>query len=64
MDISADYMNEPVRYPAFYVVDLEAEAATVTNSYRNMVINRVDGSCLRLAVFEGEYRSLALSPTI
>ncbi len=28
MDISADaYMNEPVRYPALHVVDLEAEGA-------------------------------------
>ncbi len=57
MDIFADaYMNEPVRYPALHVVDLEAEGAKVTDSYRNMVINRVNGSCLRLAVFDGEYR--------
>ena len=57
MDISADaYMKEPVRYPALHVVDLEAEGAKVTDSYRNMVINRVNGSCLRLAVFAGEYR--------
>lgn len=57
MDISADaYMNEPVRYPALHVVDLEAEGAKVTDPYRNMVINRVNGSCLRLAVFDGEYR--------
>lgn len=57
MDISADaYMNEPVRYPALHVVDLEAEGAKVTDSYRNMVINQVNNSCLRLAVFDGEYR--------
>lgn len=57
MDISADaYMNEPVRYPALHVVDLKEEGARVADSYRNMVINRVNGSCLRLAVFEGEYR--------
>ena len=57
MDISPDaYMNEPVRYPALHVVDLQAEGKSVTDSYRNMVISRVNGSCLRLAVFEGEYR--------
>lgn len=57
MNISADaYMNEPVRYPAFHIVDLKEEGAQVTDSYRNMVINRVNGSCLRLAVFEGDYR--------
>ena len=57
MDISADdYRNEPVRYPALHIVDLEVEGAKVTDSYRNMVINRVNGSCLRLAVFDGEYR--------
>lgn len=57
MNISADaYMNEPVRYPALHVVDLRGEGAKVTAPYRNMVINRVNGSCLRLAVFEGDYR--------
>jgi len=57
MDISADaYMKEPVRYPALHVVDLEAEGAKVTDAYRNMVISRVNGSCLRLAVFDGDYR--------
>jgi mannose-6-phosphate isomerase-like protein (cupin superfamily) len=57
MNISAaDYTNEPVRYPALRVVDLKEEGAKVTDRYRNMVINRVNGSCLRLAVFEGEYR--------
>jgi mannose-6-phosphate isomerase-like protein (cupin superfamily) len=38
------------------VVDLSAEGAAVTESYRNMVINRVNDSCLRLAVFEEAYR--------
>jgi mannose-6-phosphate isomerase-like protein (cupin superfamily) len=57
MNISGDaYMNEPVRYPALHVVDLEAEGASVTDSYRNMVINHVNGSCLRLAIFDGEFR--------
>src|SRR5262245_40211849 len=56
MDISADaYINEPVRYPALQVIDLKEEGAKFTDPYRNVVINRVNGSCLRLAVFDGEY---------
>jgi mannose-6-phosphate isomerase-like protein (cupin superfamily) len=56
MEISPEtYMNEPVRYPALHVVDLAAEGSSITESYHNVVINRVNGSCLRLAVFNGEY---------
>ena len=57
MDSSAEaYMNEPVKYPALHVTNLKEEGAQVTDTYRNMVINQVNRSCLRLAVFEGEYR--------
>jgi len=57
MQFTADsYTNEPVRYPALQVVDLFAEGAAVTERYRNMVINRVNDSCLRLAVFDETYR--------
>jgi mannose-6-phosphate isomerase-like protein (cupin superfamily) len=57
MDTTADsYANEPVRYPALHVVDLAAEGASVTERYRNMVINRVNDSCMRLAVFDEAYR--------
>jgi mannose-6-phosphate isomerase-like protein (cupin superfamily) len=57
MDISAEaYMNEPVQYPALHVINLKEEGAKVADPYRNMVINRVNSSCLRLAVFDGEYR--------
>jgi mannose-6-phosphate isomerase-like protein (cupin superfamily) len=56
MEVSADdYKNEPVKYPALHVTNLKEEGASVADSYRNQVINRVNGSCLRLAVFEGEY---------
>ena len=56
MDFTAEsYANEPVRYPALNVVDLAAEGAAVTEHYRNMVINRVNDSCLRLAVFDEVY---------
>lgn len=54
--IAQAYANEPVRYPALQVIDLEAVAAAVTERYRNMVINRVNDSCLRLAVFDEAYR--------
>ncbi|MGH8138450.1 MAG: cupin domain-containing protein [Steroidobacteraceae bacterium] len=49
------YTKEPVRYPALKVVDLAAEGAAVTEPYRNMVIHRVNDSCLRLAVFDEAY---------
>jgi mannose-6-phosphate isomerase-like protein (cupin superfamily) len=57
MDSTAErYAKEPVRYPALHVVDLAAEGAAVTEPYRNMVISRVNDSCLRLAVFDEVYR--------
>lgn len=57
MNISADdYTNEPVQYSALEIINLKEEGAKVAEPYRNMVINRVNGSCLRLAVFEGDYR--------
>jgi mannose-6-phosphate isomerase-like protein (cupin superfamily) len=57
MDAAAErYANEPVRYPPLHVVDLAAEGAAVIEPYRNMVISRVNDSCLRLAVFDEVYR--------
>jgi mannose-6-phosphate isomerase-like protein (cupin superfamily) len=57
MDFTAEkYASEPVRYPALNVVDLATEAAAVTERYRNMVINRVNDSCMRLSVFDEAYR--------
>jgi mannose-6-phosphate isomerase-like protein (cupin superfamily) len=56
MEISPDaYMNEPVRHPPLEIVDLATEGAAVTDSYSNVVINRVNSNCLRLAVFDGDY---------
>lgn len=51
-----EYSNEPVKYPALQVIDLEAEGRAVTDEYRNQVLNRVNDSCLRLSVFQGKYR--------
>lgn len=47
--------TEPILFPALSVVNLAAEGAASTISYRNVVVNRVNESCLRLATFEGEY---------
>jgi mannose-6-phosphate isomerase-like protein (cupin superfamily) len=54
--VAERYTNEPVRYSGLEVVDLAAEGAAVTEPYRNVVISRVNDSCLRLAVFEEAYR--------
>lgn len=53
---AAEYSNEPVKYPSLRVIDLPQEAQAVTEEYRNQVLNRVNDSCLRLAVFQGKYR--------
>lgn len=54
-DIADRYKNEEVRYAPLEVVDLAAEGKAVTEDYRNMVINQVNDSCLRLAVFNEQY---------
>ena len=54
--IAKAYSNEPVRYPALQVIDLAAEGAAITDSYRNIVLNQVNGSCLRLSVMNEAYR--------
>jgi len=57
MDVTPEtYANEPVKYPALHVIDVAAEGAAVMEPYRNMVLNQVNDSCLRLAVFNETYR--------
>ena len=51
-----EYSAQSARHPALSVVDIRAEQAAVTESYRNEVLVDVNDDCLRLAVFEGEYR--------
>ena len=51
-----DYANEPVQHEPLEVVNVMAEQRRVTDPYRNMVLGRMNTSCLRLAVFEGDYR--------
>jgi mannose-6-phosphate isomerase-like protein (cupin superfamily) len=53
---AAGYSNEPAKYPSLRVIDLPQEAEAVTEEYRNQVLNQVNDSCLRLAVFQGKYR--------
>ena len=50
------YASEPVRFAPLQVVNLAAEAAAVLEPYRNQVISRVNGCCLRLAVFNDVFR--------
>jgi len=47
------YINEPVRYPQLRVLDLASEARALTGTHHNIVLNRVNQHCLRLAVLEG-----------
>jgi hypothetical protein len=48
--------TEPVLFPQLAVTNLAAQGAASTAPYRNVVINRVNESCLRLSAFEGDYR--------
>jgi mannose-6-phosphate isomerase-like protein (cupin superfamily) len=57
MDSTAkSYASEPVRYPQLQVIDVVAEGAAITDSYKNIVLNQVNGSCLRLSVMTEDYR--------
>lgn len=53
---SDEYSAERARYPAMSVVDIRTEHAGVTDSYKNQVLLNINKECMRLAVFEGEYR--------
>jgi mannose-6-phosphate isomerase-like protein (cupin superfamily) len=51
-----DYAAQEARHPDAKVVDLRVIQQAVEEPYRNDVLSNVNGECLRLAVFEGEYR--------
>ena len=51
-----EYSSQTARHPALAVVDIRAEQAEVTETYRNQVLFDINADCMRLAVFEGEYR--------
>jgi quercetin dioxygenase-like cupin family protein len=52
----SEYSDEPIRFSSLEVIDLAAQANAVKEPYRNQVLSKVNESCLRLAVFAGEYR--------
>jgi mannose-6-phosphate isomerase-like protein (cupin superfamily) len=51
-----EYSAETAHYPPMTVVDIRSELADVTDAYRNQVLFDVNDECMRIAVFEGEYR--------
>jgi mannose-6-phosphate isomerase-like protein (cupin superfamily) len=53
---AGEYAAERARFPALEVVDLDRLQRAVTGPYRNQVLFDVNDECMRLAVFEGEYR--------
>jgi mannose-6-phosphate isomerase-like protein (cupin superfamily) len=53
---SKEYSSQKALYPAMRVVDIRAKGAGITDSYKNEVLFDINQDCLRLAVFEGEYR--------
>ena len=54
---SADqYAAQKARHRDLTIVDIQASQRTIDAPYRNEVLSNVNGECVRLAVFEGEYR--------
>src|ERR1041385_7922156 len=54
---SADeYSAQVARYADLTVVDIRSHQLAISEQYRNDVLSNVNGDCMRLAVFEGEYR--------
>lgn len=51
-----EYSAEKARYPHLSVIDIRARQQTASEPYRNEVLSDINEDCLRLAVFEGEYR--------
>jgi len=51
-----EYAAEEAQFPALTVVDIRAQQGAVSEAYRNQVLFNVNDDCMRLAVFEGEYR--------
>jgi mannose-6-phosphate isomerase-like protein (cupin superfamily) len=51
-----EYSSQKARHPAMTVVDIRSEQADVTDSYKNQVLFDINDDCMRLSVFEGEYR--------
>ncbi len=50
------YAAERARFAAMTVVDLQGLQREVSERYKNQVLLNANGECMRLSVFEGEYR--------
>lgn len=53
---SEDYAAESARFGAREVVDILALQGEVVEHYKNQVLLDINGDCLRMSVFEGDYR--------
>ena len=53
---AADYSAETAQRPPMTVVDIRSEQSSVTDSYKNQVLLNINSDCMRLSVFEGQYR--------
>lgn len=51
-----EYSAQTARYSSMTVVDIRSEQASVTDDYENQVLLDVNADCMRLSVFEGQYR--------
>ncbi|MGH8213455.1 MAG: cupin domain-containing protein [Rhodanobacteraceae bacterium] len=51
-----EYSAQQARYAELTVVDIRSHQKDIVDRYRNEVLSNVNEDCLRLAVFEGEYR--------
>lgn len=51
-----EYESQKARHPGMTVVDIRKEQADVIDSYKNQVLLDINRDCMRLSVFEGEYR--------
>jgi mannose-6-phosphate isomerase-like protein (cupin superfamily) len=51
-----EYSSQRANYPAMTVVDIRLEQADINDSYKNQVLFDINKDCMRLSVFEGEYR--------
>lgn len=51
-----EYSSQRANYPPMTVVDIRSEQAAITDSYKNQVLFNINKDCMRISVFEGEYR--------
>jgi len=51
-----EYSAQTARYSSMTVVDIRSEQASVTDDYKNQVLLDINADCMRLSVFEGQYR--------